>query len=118
MLVQPPTRAPYEVGGFLPGQPTAGALVFAFQFASAVTLPASLTGSYAKAGTASTGTATFALLKNGVGIGSIVFTASAAGTFTFAAAVSFAAGDELTITAPNPQDATLANVRFTLAGTR
>jgi hypothetical protein len=39
-------------------------------------------------------------------------------TFTAATATDFAAGDVLTIIAPNPADSTLADIGFALAGIR
>ncbi len=111
-------NTPFPVAGFLPGLPGAAALVFAFQFPTTVIFPAGLTGSYAKATVASTGTKVYDVLKAGVSCGSITFTVSATGTFTMASATTFNAGDELTITAPAVQDATLSDVRFTLAGMR
>jgi hypothetical protein len=117
--------APLVAGGsemnlslWIAGLPAASEVLFEYLFVDAASFPAALTGSRAIAGTASTGTATFALAKNGSGIGSLVFTASATGVFTFSTAQSFAAGDVLKITAPGSQDATLANISMTLLGTR
>jgi hypothetical protein len=54
-------------------------------------------------------------LKNGAAIGTVQFAAGeAAASFLVAAAVDFAAGDMLAITAPDPQDATLADIALTL----
>jgi hypothetical protein len=39
-------------------------------------------------------------------------------TFTAATATDFAAGDILTILAPNPADSTLADIGFSLAASR
>ena len=84
-------------------------------FSRAARLPAGGGFSRAVAGVAATGPSSFALLKNGTGIGAVQFaTGAAAASFAVAAAVEFAAGDVLAIAAPDPQDATLADVALTL----
>jgi predicted Zn-dependent protease len=66
-------------------------------------------------GIAATGPSAFALLKNGTAISEIQFAAGeAAASFSVAAAVDFAAGDIFAIAAPDPQDAMLADIAFTL----
>ena len=71
--------------------------------------------SRAVAGVAATGPSVFALLKNGTAIGEIKFTAGeAAASFSVAAAVDFAAGDIFAIAAPDPQDATFADIALNL----
>jgi hypothetical protein len=75
----------------------------------------SFADSVASAATASTGTAVLTILKNGASVGTITFTASAAGVFAGAGA-TFAVDDILSITAPSSADATLANVSVTLKG--
>lgn len=84
----------------------------------AFTLPASLIGSFASAGTASAASTTMVIAKNGSSIGTITFNASATGTFSFAAQVSFAAGDVVTVTASASADAALKNVSLSLLGTQ
>jgi hypothetical protein len=82
-----------------------------------VTFPAGLSGSYGTCGAAATATATFTIAKNGTAIGTMVFAAGAAGaSFTMSTATAFSAGDVLTVTAPSPADATLANLAWTLSG--
>lgn len=103
---------------FVAGAPTDSELVLYFIAVRDFTLPASLTGSYAHAGTASTGSVSFALTKNGGSIGSVSFAASATGTFTFASDTSFTAGDNLKMTAPATADATLADIAFSFKGSR
>lgn len=111
--------APYDIGAFCAGKPTASEVLLRFVATRAFNLPASLTDSQVKAGTAATATTDFDLQKNGSSIGTVSFAASGTtATFTFASAVSFAAGDILAIIAPASADATLADISFTLAGTR
>lgn len=108
---------PVTIAGSFSGAPTAGAPVFRYVFAGPVNFPAGLSGSAGSAGTAATASATFKIEKNGTQVGTMVFAASAtAATFTMASATSFAAGDVLLILAPNPADATLANLAWTLSG--
>lgn len=110
--------APSYVSGSLAGSPGAGQVIERYIFAATVTFPSGLAGSYGSAGTAATAAASFAIAKNGTGIGTMNFAAGAtAATFTMASAASFAAGDVLTITAPASPDPTLANLAWTLSGT-
>lgn len=85
-------------------------------------LPAGLAGSYAKAITASTGAIVLTIRKaTGAGLGSsigtITFTNDDDGVFVFTANISFARGDKLLVTCPNPANATLANTTILLLGT-
>jgi hypothetical protein len=105
----------YHLTHFVVGQPAPGAVIFRHVFSRAARLPASGTLSRAVAGVAATGPSAFALLKNGMVIGHTQFAAGeAAGSFSVAAAVDFAAGDLFAIAAPDPQDATLADIALTL----
>lgn len=107
----------YELPAYVAGTPGASQVVLERLFAITVTLPASLTGSLAKAGTAATASTTFTIAKNGLAIGTLVFAASATvPTVSFASAVTFLAGDVLTVTAPATPDATLANIAVVLLG--
>ena len=112
------SASPYDVGSAFGGTPTASLIIMQFIFPRAVTFPVGLSPSQGTAGTASTGTATFDIRKNGSSVGSMVYTASATATFAMTAATSYAAGDLLEIVAPATPDATLANLVFTVAGTR
>jgi len=83
----------------------------------AVTLPASLTGSYFDAGTAATASTAFTLKQNGTTIGSLTFAAAGTvPTVSFTGAVTFAAGDTFEIDAPTTADTTLADIAFTFKG--
>jgi hypothetical protein len=84
-------------------------------FSRAARLRAGAPLSRAVAGAAATGPSAFALFENGTAIGTIQFAAGeAAATFSMAAALDFAAGDVLAISASDPQDATLADIALTL----
>lgn len=92
--------------------------VVAYVAPRALTLPASLTGSYAKATVAATASTTFNIAKNGSNVGSFNFAIGATvATFTFAADSSVSAGDIISIVAPAGADATLANVAVQLQAT-
>jgi hypothetical protein len=54
--------------------------------------------------------------KNGTATGTI--TVSTGGVFTFATSANFAVGDRLQVVAPSGVDATVANLCFSLLGTR
>ena len=108
---------PYELDKFIAGSPSASQIVFERIFAITVMLPAGLTGSLGKAGTAATASTTFNIQKNGTTVGTMVFGASATvPSFTFTSAVTFNAGDVLSIVAPASPDATLANIAWVLLG--
>jgi hypothetical protein len=114
---------PFLLVGYLTGKPGASAIVLAVDIPSnlsTVSFPGNFSGSVGKVGTNPTSTATYTVNQNGSSIGSIAISTS--GTFTFTTtsgtAKAFSASDELTVVAPSSQDATLSDVRFTLAGTR
>jgi hypothetical protein len=89
-----------------------------FIFAMPATFPAGLAGSYGTAGSAATAAASFAINKNGTGVGTMDFaTGATSATFAMATATSFAGGDVLTIVAPASPDTTLGNLAWTLTGT-
>lgn len=112
------SAAPYDIAFFFAGVPANSAKIGRFVATRSIILPQNLTGSIAKAATASTGTATIDVQVNAVSKGSVVFTASATATFTFAAQVTLVSGDILLLVAPGSADATLADISITFAGTR
>lgn len=111
------TSAPANVSTFIQGTMANAERVMVFVVATAFTLPINLTGSQAVAQVASTADKSMDIRKNGASIGSIRFNISATGTFTFAAATSFAAGDRLELVGPTTRDVTLSDIAITLKGT-
>lgn len=101
------------------GKPADGG-VYHIMIPVACTIAVSLTGTTGYSGTNATATATFSLKKNGAAaFGTVAFgSGSSTPTLTSASGATFAAGDRLTITAPTPQDSTLADVGFTLLAVR
>jgi lipoprotein-anchoring transpeptidase ErfK/SrfK len=123
LAAKAPLTQPFLVVGYLTGKPSASQIVLAVDIPSnlsTVSFPGNFSGSTGKVGTNPTSTATYNINQNGSSIGTMVISTS--GTFTFTTtsgtAKAFAASDELTVVAPGTQDATLSDVRFTLAGTR
>lgn len=111
--------APYDVGLYLPGLPDDGAEVFKFTSVRPMGFPDNFPGSVGHCGTNPTATAAFDVVKNGSSIGSISISTSGVFTFnTTGGAVTLAAGDRLSLTAPSPQDASLANISIVFMGTR
>jgi hypothetical protein len=112
---------PFDLTAFYPGVPTASAKVTRVPVARAITFPANFSGGVGVASVAATGSTAFDVKKNASSVGTITFAAGAT-TATFAtsggAAVTFAAGDYLSIIAPASPDVTLADVGLVLAGTR
>lgn len=102
-----------------PGLPSDGA-VYHVMIPVALTIPAALSGSSGYAGTnATVGDADYSLSKNGAAaFGTVRFESGGGVTLIAATATSFVPGDRLTITAPSPQNATLADVGFTLYARR
>ncbi|MGR3905828.1 hypothetical protein Q3A80_02195 [Burkholderia sp. SR8] len=88
-----------------------------------LTLPASLTGSYAYCDTAPTNAVTCTINQvnssgTATAIGSVNFAAgSKTGTFTFSSAVTTNAGDRVQVVAPSTVDSTFAGPTIGLAGT-
>ena len=110
---------PYDIGGSVAGSPGAGAILIRFPVPRAVRFPAALAGSQGVAAVTASATAVFSIRKNGTEFATMQFAASAStATFTAATATDFAAGDILTIVAPNPADSTLADIGFSLSGLR
>lgn len=111
-------KKPYDVATFCSGKPVASEVLLRFNYPRAVTLLASLSGSRITAATAATSTTDFLLAKNGSTIATVRF--AAAGTVAsvvgMASDVAFAANDQLSLSAPGSQDATLADIAFTFAG--
>ncbi|SPK73720.1 conserved protein of unknown function [Cupriavidus taiwanensis] len=108
----------YDVGGYISGTPADGEVVWKFYSPRAWTLPAGAPGG-AKSGAAATGSSAFTFAKNGTSIGTLSWSAAGTvATLSITSSTSIAAGDLLTLTAPTPADATLADIAFTLAGTR
>lgn len=88
-----------------------------FVFADSIVFPDDFTGSQGHAATVATADAEFTIAKNGAPVGTITFEAgSQAAVFSSTEAVSFTAGDVLTITCPTPRDATLSGIAITLRG--
>jgi hypothetical protein len=82
-------------------------------------LQKALSGSVGKATVAATAQTDFDILKNGASVGTMRFAIAATdATFIAASPITFAAGDVIRVNAPVTPDATLANVHFTLKGTR
>lgn len=110
---------PYDLVISLVGMPAANMTYLVLVFDRAVNFPADFAGSVGKVLTNPTAQRQFVINKNGAQAGTI--TVATDGTVSFAtsgATQSFVAGDYLTIVTPDPQDASLADVSFTLAGTR
>lgn len=108
----------YDIAFFLPGLPTAAVNGMVFTAARAFTLPVGLTRSVGSVGTNPASAATLTMEKNGTTIGTINISTAGVVTFTFSTLTSFAIGDKLVVTTPNPQDAALADVAVTFVGTR
>jgi len=107
---------PYDICSSVLGKPDAAATVFMLQSARSFTIPTNFTASQAKASTAATASSVFTIYKNGSSIGTFTFAASGSTAVFSGAGASVVAGDLITIVAPGTQDATLANIAFTLAG--
>jgi hypothetical protein len=110
----------YDVVVSFVAKPDAAGLIFLQTFPRVVTFAANFAGSYGTVRVNPTATATYSVKKNGSAIGTIVVSTGGVVTFTTSggAAQAFNAGDRMTVEAPTPQDGTLADAAFTLAGAR
>lgn len=114
--VAPPGTQVYDIGGGMPGSPTADEVVLGYVAPRAFTLPAGASASRAQCLTSATATTVFSIQRDGSTWGTITFPPDGiVGTFIASAAVPFVAGERLTVVAPNPADATLADLFITLA---
>jgi hypothetical protein len=108
----------YDIGFFIPSKPNDNVNGLVFSCVRPFKLPIGLAGSKGAVGVNPTSAATLTIKKNTTTIGTINISALGVVTFTFSAAVSFAAGDVLSVITPTPQDATLEDVSVTFMGTR
>ena len=107
--------AALEYACFIAGKPSAAEVVMRHVMTQAGTIPIGMTGSRAVLNVATTAAKSFDIKKNTTAIGTINFAAGAVvGTFTFTAAVAFAAGDMLQLSAPAAQDTTLADLSVSI----
>jgi hypothetical protein len=108
----------YDVAFFAAGTPADNGIIGTFVATRAFKLLDDFAGSRGHCVVNPDSTATFTVQKNGVTIGTVAI--SNVGAFTFAttgsAVESFAVGDRLTLIAPTPQDASLANVAISFFG--
>lgn len=114
-------QPPLDLSFFVGGAPTAGQKIGKHVATRRFELKDEMAGSKLHAGTAATAASVFTVLRNGASIGTITVAASGTtGTFTTTGSGTevFAIGDYLEITAPNPADATLADIAITLFGFR
>jgi len=121
-MVAPAATQPMVIGSWKNGLPGVSERVLGFTFPSGITgitLPAGATNSSVEAETAATAQTDFDLQKNGSSIGTIRFAISGTvATFVSISETTFTGGDLLEIQAPGSQDATLAEVYFTMYFTR
>jgi hypothetical protein len=112
--------SPYDVGMFIPGTHSNGALLAQVVLTRAVSFADDFAGARLCRVTATAGIV-LDVHRNGSPIGTITFgTGASAGTFATAGggAEIFAAGDRLAIINDNPADATLADLSITFLGKR
>lgn len=109
----------YDIAFDASDRPDSGEVFRRMVFTTAVQFVAGMTDSRANALTPATATAVLSIRKNNVEFATLTFNAGAiVGVFASANGTTFAAGDILTIVAPNPRDATLATLAITLTGYR
>ncbi len=114
----PALPAPYDVLAFYPGSPVGTALLTKLVIPRAVTFPVGLAGSRGHVGANPAAGVTLSIKQNGTQIGTVTISTAGAFSFSFAAAVTMAAGDVLTVYNQAVADGSLADVSLTLVGTR
>lgn len=110
----------YDVGGSVNGVPTGSQVLIRAPMVRDVAFPDDFAGSVAVAGIAATAQADFPIKKNGSQVGYFRFAASGT-TATFSTsggATALTSGDVLVVEAPGTPDGTLADIGFTLKGTK
>ncbi|MCW5722440.1 MAG: hypothetical protein KIS86_14975 [Devosia sp.] len=108
----------YDVAFQDPGRAASGEVVFRAIFAGTITFPANMAGSFARAVVPASAQANWSMRRNGVQFGTMRFAAAGSAATFLSSAIQFVAGDELTLVAPNPRDATLSDIRGVLSGSR
>jgi microcystin-dependent protein len=110
-----PVPVSLDVGGTMTNGEYLGGWIAPF----ACSFPAGASGSRVTAGTAATGSTTISVKKNGTEFATIAWAASGTvATVTITSTTSFAINDVMTFHGPATADATLADVRGNLLGTR
>lgn len=100
-------------------RPASGEKVLQFVSPKAMTFNAGMSDSFGHADVAATASAVYSIRKNNVQFATCTFAIGAnIATFICVSTTVFAAGDILTVIAPNPRDATLATVAITLTAYR
>lgn len=107
---------PYDIASGVVGKPTASQVILKFKAPRPFTVAANMSGSQSVAGVAATSSSVFIVRKNSTQISTFTFAASGTiATWSTQAAVSFATGDILDITAPGSVDSTLSDIYFTIS---
>lgn len=117
------SAAPYDIGSQMIGKPEAGATVIQFTTVRAFSVLDGFKGCGAASLVNATANATFAISKierNGstTPLGTVVLATDGSSSFTQTVSgnMEFLVGETLTITAPDPQDTTLADISISIAG--
>jgi len=109
-----PGATVFDLGGFVPGVPTASAVVVAQQITKSLTVDSDDPGA-ATSDTAPAVGSTFDIQINNSSVGSIAFTAGmTTGTVSWTGSTSISAGDRLEIISPASPDAFQDNFSFIL----
>lgn len=107
----------YDIASSIIGKPESQENVLVFYTPRAFALAENLAGSIMRSEVAATASTVFSIRKNDVQFCTATFeAATVVATFSSVAATTFAPGDKLSILSP-VQDATLADIHFSLAGT-
>ena len=117
------SASPYDIGNQIVGKPTAGATVLQFTVVRAFTLLEGFKGCVADSLVDAAATATFSIQKKersgaSTPIGQVNFATNGTVTFTQTGSgdMLFLVGETLSVSAPDPQDAALADISISLAG--
>jgi len=110
---------PYDMAFYFSGTVDAVDQVIAhIEVARTITIPDDFSGSQAYIGTNPAATFVFDIAKNGTAVGTLSISTGGVPTFaTTGTTVTMVAGDRLTISGPDPVEATGADIGITLAAT-
>jgi hypothetical protein len=109
----------YDLGVFVQGTPDVTETLIRYIAPRRIVFPQNFTDSQAHAVTAATSSNVFSIRVEGVEVGTVTIAAAGnSGTFASAADVVVESGEIITLVSPGAVDATLANISFTLKGSR
>ena len=108
----------YDISTFIKGRPLQSENIFTFVCPENILFPQNMRGSVASCGVMARNNTELSIRKNGVQFAVLIFTLESQVGMLFGTATTLSAGDTLSVIAPNPVDATLADISISLVALR